>query len=58
MQLLEFLAQAFIGVFGITQPDLRQKKLVSLLLGGFILIAFVGAVSVVAFLFFYTRARH
>jgi hypothetical protein len=58
MPLLEFLAQAFIGVFGITQPDLRQKRMVSLLLGGFILVAAVGAVSVVAFLFFQTHARH
>jgi hypothetical protein len=37
MRLLDFLAQAFINAFGITQPSAKQHRLVSLVLGGFIL---------------------
>jgi hypothetical protein len=50
MPLLEFLAQAFISTFGITQPAPEQRKLVSLVLGGLILAVFVGALSVMGFL--------
>jgi hypothetical protein len=37
VRLLDFLAQAFINAFGITQPSVSQRRTVSLLLGGFIL---------------------
>jgi hypothetical protein len=50
MPLLEFLAQVFIGTFGITQPQPEQRKMVSILVGGFILAVFVVAVSVVGFM--------
>ena len=50
MPLLEFLAQAFIGTFGITQPRPEQRKLVSMVLGGLILAVFVVALSVVGFM--------
>ena len=50
MRLLDFLAQAFIATFGITQPTAEQRKLVSLILGGLILAVFVVALSVVGFM--------
>jgi hypothetical protein len=55
MPLLEFLAQAFIGTFGITQPKPEQRRLVSLALGGLILVVFVSALSVMGFLLFQVR---
>ena len=56
MRLLEFLAQVFINTFGITQPAPEQRKLVSLVLGGLILIVFVGALSVVGFMVYEVHA--
>jgi hypothetical protein len=58
MPLLEFLAQVFIGTFGITQPQPEQRKLVSILLGGFILAVAVIAVSVVGFLVYQVHSGH
>ncbi len=49
MKLLYFLTEAFIAAFGITRPDPRQQRMVALVLGGFILLAGLGAVSLVAF---------
>lgn len=56
MKLLDFLAQAFISTFGITQPRPEQRKLVSLVLGGMILTVFVVALSVVGFLVYELHA--
>ena len=56
MRLLDFLAQAFISAFGITQPAPGQRKLVSLVLGGLILAVFLVALSVVGFLVLEIRA--
>jgi hypothetical protein len=56
MPVLEFLAQVFIGTFGITQPKPEQRKLVTILLGGFILAVSVIAVSVVGFLVYQVRS--
>ncbi len=56
MPLLEFLAQAFISTFGITQPPPEQRKLVSMVLGGLILAVFVGALSVMGFLVYQLHA--
>ncbi len=56
MRLLDFLAQAFISAFGITQPAPEQRKLVSLVLGGLILAVFVVALSVVGFLVYELHA--
>ncbi len=56
MALLEFLANAFISTFGITQPKPEQRKLISVVLGGLILTVSVVAVSVVAFMVFELRA--
>jgi hypothetical protein len=53
MRLLNFLAQAFIGTFGITQPSTpKQQRLVALLLGGLILTTFLVAVSIVGFMLY------
>ena len=56
MPVLEFLAQAFIGLFGITQPAPEQRNKVSQVLGGLILAVILLAVSVTGFLVF--EARH
>jgi hypothetical protein len=52
VRLLDFLAQAFINAFGITQPRPEQRTLVSVVLGGFILLVFLGALSVMGFLLY------
>jgi hypothetical protein len=52
MRLLEFLAQAFIATFGITEPAPEQRRTVSLLLGGLILTVSVTAVVAMGFLVF------
>jgi hypothetical protein len=51
MALLNFLAAAFIGFFGITPPSEKQKRLVNLVLGGFLLgvILFVIALGICFF---------
>lgn len=56
MRLLDFLAQAFISTFGITQPAPGQRRLVSLVLGGLILAVFLVAVTVIGFLIFEMHA--
>jgi hypothetical protein len=56
MSLLSFLANAFINTFGITQPAPEQRKLVSLVLGGLILVVFLVAFSVVGFFVFEVHA--
>jgi hypothetical protein len=50
MKLLNFLTEAFISTFGITRPDAQHQRLASLLIGGFLLTAGVGAVTLVGFL--------
>jgi len=52
MRLLDFLAQAFINTFGITQPAPEQRRLVSMALGGLILAVFILILSVMSFLFY------
>ena len=56
MGLLNFLAQAFINAFGITQPSPKQQRMVSLVLGGFILCVFVVVLSVTGFLLYRVHA--
>ncbi len=48
MRLLNFLAEAFIGFFGITETSPKQKKVVNLALGGFLLgfIVFIRGIGV------------
>jgi hypothetical protein len=56
MRLLDFLAQAFINSFGITQPEPAQRRLVSIVLGGLILAVFVHVLSVMSFLLYQRHA--
>jgi hypothetical protein len=56
MQLLTFLAQAFINTFGITQPSPSQQRTVSLLLGGLILTVIVVVFSATGFLLYQLHA--
>ncbi len=50
MKLLDFLTEAFISTFGITRPDPRHERLVSALLGGFLLTAALAVVLLTVFL--------
>jgi hypothetical protein len=52
MRLLDFLAQAFIAAFGITEPSPSQRRMVSLVLGGFILAVLLAVVTITVFLLF------
>jgi len=56
LRLLDFLANAFINTFGITQPKPEQRRLISLVLGGLILTVSVVAVSVVGFMVYELHA--
>jgi hypothetical protein len=57
MKLLAYLTDAFIAVFGITQPRPEQQRLANLLIGGFLLTAIVSAFGVVGFLVYSIYAR-
>jgi hypothetical protein len=50
LNILTYVAEAFIGAFGITEPAPRQRRLVSLALGGFLLMVGLAAITVVCFL--------
>ncbi len=58
MVLLNFLAEAFIQAFGITKPSPKQQRMVSLVLGGFILVVLVLVLSITGFLLYQLRAGH
>jgi hypothetical protein len=53
MRLLDYLAEVFIGTFGITQPQPENRRMVSIALGGFILLGLLGGFAIVVF-FLYT----
>ncbi len=57
MKLLAYLTEAFIAVFGITQPRPEQQRLANLLIGGILLTAIVGAFGVVGFLVYSIYSR-
>lgn len=57
MKLLAYLTEAFISVFGITQPPPEQQRLANLVIGGFLLAAIVGAFGIVGFLVYSIYAR-
>lgn len=50
LNILTYVAEAFIGAFGITEPRPGQRRLVSLALGGFLLLVGAAAIAVVSFL--------
>ncbi len=57
MRLLDYLAEVFIGTFGITQPKPENRRQISLVLGGFILLSILGGFAIVAFLLYTIRAN-
>ena len=52
MRLLDFLAQAFIAAFGITEPPASKRRTVSLVLGGIILAVLLIVVAITGFLLY------
>jgi len=56
MGLLEFLSQAFINFFGITQPDERAKRRATLFICG--LLSLLILLPGIVLWFIYSRARH
>ncbi len=57
MRLLEYLAEVFIGTFGITQPSPEKRRQISIILGGFIFVAIVGGFAVVMIMLYSVRSR-
>ena len=51
MRLLAFLTQSFITAFGITQPTPEKQRLVSYVLGGFLLGIVLLVVAISLFFF-------
>jgi hypothetical protein len=58
MRLLEYLVEMFIQGFGITRPSDAQRKRVTLLLGGVLLMAGLLVVVVGLGMVFYLHANH
>ncbi len=58
MRLLDYLAEVFIGTFGITQPLPEKRRQISLILGGFILLSIIGGFAVVGFFLYTIRTNH
>jgi hypothetical protein len=52
MRLLNFLVESFIGAFGITRPRPEQERTVALVLGGFLLVFFVGLIGLIGWMLF------
>jgi hypothetical protein len=57
MRLLDYLAEVFIGTFGITQPSPEKRRQISIILGGFILFAIVGGFAVMMIMLYSVRSR-
>jgi hypothetical protein len=57
MQLLEYLVEMFIQGFGITRPSEAQRKRVTLLLGGALLMAAVLFIAVGIGMVFYLHTN-
>jgi len=57
MRLLDYLAEVFIGTFGITQPSPDKRRRISIILGGFIFVAIVGGFAVVMIMLYSVRSR-
>jgi hypothetical protein len=55
MKLLNFLVESFIGAFGITRPRPEQQRTVAWVLGGFLLVFFVGLFSLIVWMLFGVR---
>jgi hypothetical protein len=49
MRLLDYLAEVFIGTFGITRPAPEKQRMVAITLGGFILVSILGGFAIVSY---------
>ena len=58
MRLLDYLAEVFIGTFGITQPPADKRKQVAIILGGFILLGLIAGFAIVGFLLYSIHGSH
>ena len=56
MLLLDFLTQAFIKGFGITQPPPERQRVISLIVGGFMLGVFLLGLAVSGFIYYQLHA--
>ncbi len=52
MALLDYLAEVFLGTFGITQPPPQQRARIAIVLGGFILLSLLGGFAIVGYLLY------
>ncbi len=55
MRLLDYLAEVFIGTFGITQPSPEKRRQISIILGGFILVSILGGFAIVMIMLYSVR---
>ncbi len=58
MRLLDYLAEVFIGTFGITRPAPEKQRMVAITLGGFILVSILGGFAIVSYFFYSLRTSH
>jgi hypothetical protein len=58
MRLLEYLVEVFIQTFGITRPTEAQRKRVTFLLGGALLVAALLVVALAIGMVFYLHMSH
>ncbi len=58
MRLLHYLAEVFIGTFGITQPTAEKRTQVAIILGGFILAGLIAGFAIVGFLLYSIHGSH
>ena len=56
--MLEYLAEVFIGTFGITQPAAEKRQHVAIVLGGFILLGLIAGFAIVGFLLYSIHGSH
>ena len=55
MKVLNFLVESFVNTFGITRPRPEQQRTVAWVLGGFLLVFFVGLFSLIVWMLFGVR---
>ena len=55
MKVLDFLVESFISVFGITRPRPEQQRMVSVVLGGFLLLFFTALFCLIVWMLFLHR---
>jgi hypothetical protein len=58
MRLMEYLVEVFIQTFGITRPTEAQRKRVTFLLGGALLVAALLVVALAIGMVFYLHMSH